>query len=220
MTSKPLSEVPSSFSSRPSPSSELDLDLRCGRFSQSATGIRSGSSCSSEQSSEGGSCGAQILGSARYLRKREQQSRSRPAPPTVVGGVAATGLPLRTVVGTIGSPVGRTEDPTRVSPAQRRYRNNYAPQVTTWLAAAKGPGDHPDPGVTAPTSGAWGDHAGVPASDPSSDPASITPSGHHRSARNRANLQVKGDGGPSVSWSDTHTVRVHVHAPSVRVLIS
>src|ERR671918_2962521 len=45
------------------------------------------------------------------------------------GQVCLMGLPLRTVVGTIGTLVGRTEDPTRVSPAQRRYRNKCAPQV-------------------------------------------------------------------------------------------
>ena len=39
------------------------------------------------------------------------------------------GLPLRSVVGTIGTLVGRTEGPSHVSPAQRRYRNKCAPHA-------------------------------------------------------------------------------------------
>ena len=51
--------------------------------------------------------------------------------------------------------------------------------------------------------GASGNDAGVPASGPSSVPASVTPSGHDRSTQTRANPQVRGHDGPSIARSDS-----------------
>ena len=57
------------------------------------------------------------------------------------GQVYLMGLPLRTVVGTIGTLVGRIEDPTRVSPAHRGYRNKCAPQALRTCASSSGDRD-------------------------------------------------------------------------------
>lgn len=51
--------------------------------------------------------------------------------------------------------------------------------------------------------GASRNHAGVPASGPSSGHASVTPSSHDRSTQTRANPQVRAHDGPSVDRSDS-----------------
>jgi hypothetical protein len=55
-------------------------------------------------------------------------------------------------------------------------------------------------------------HASVLSSDPSSGPASVPPSGHHRSTQTCANPQVRGDDGSSVYWSDSlRCACMHAH---------
>jgi hypothetical protein len=55
-------------------------------------------------------------------------------------------------------------------------------------------------------------HASVLSSDPSSGPASVPPSGHHRSTQTCPNPQVRGDDGSSVYWSDSlRCACMHAH---------
>ncbi len=61
-------------------------------------------------------------------------------------------------------------------------------------------------------------HASALSSDPSSGPASVPPSGHHRSTRTCANPQVRGDEGSSVYWSDSLRC-VHARAPPLKHVV-
>ena len=91
----------------------------------------------------------------------------------------------------IDEPIERTYE--HDDPVRRRWR-------TSWLA----------PRRAWPSS--WGNLQSVHPSDPSSDPASVLPSVHHRPPRNRTNLQVGEVKVSSVYWSDSIHVRVQVHA--------
>jgi hypothetical protein len=59
----------------------------------------------------------------------------------------------------------------------------------------------PPPNPSAPPGSR--NHASILPSDPSSSPASVPPSGHHRSTQTCPNPQVRGEGGSSVYWSDS-----------------